>query len=193
MSKDSKICIALIALVPLSAAHAGNILSNPNFDSDLEGWATSEGVAWTSEHDHHGAGSLGEGSAQVSVAGTNEQTLVQCVSVAPSTDYYFGVWVYGSPDRTGAGGLIPGCRHFITVSQAGSADCEITGHSDSTASTIGKDGGWELRALGVSTTEVTTWLRVELGSHCDSGGSTVYFDDPFVLEEEVAENGFESR
>src|ERR1700743_1675688 len=97
-----KTCVVAITLfVPLLSgeAVAQNMLTNPNFDSSLDGWSISPSdpskVFWTAERDHNGDGPGVGGSVHLNTSPV-ESFAAECVVVDPSVTYAASAWAYSA-------------------------------------------------------------------------------------------------
>lgn len=107
--------VLVCSLVPLAAV-AQNLLTNPNFDQNLNGWTVEGGTAAWDSTDV--AGSTASGSARLTNTGSQAH-LWQCVAVTPGVKHdlivrsripagqsatgitFFGMYYYGTTNCTG--------------------------------------------------------------------------------------------
>lgn len=108
--------VLVCSLVPLSA-FAQNLLTNPNFDQNLNGWTIEGGTAAWDPTD--AAGSSASGSARLTNSGSQTH-LYQCVQVTPGVKHdlvvrsripagqsatgvtFFGMYYFGTTNCTGS-------------------------------------------------------------------------------------------
>jgi hypothetical protein len=85
----SVLALAVLAVSPVHAAVAAddltqagtNLLTNPNFDTGITGWAVGPGATWDPSRDADG--NPHSGSLQLSIATANSNESEQCVDVTP--------------------------------------------------------------------------------------------------------------
>ena len=178
-------CVIVITLfLPLLSGEtiAQNMLTNPYFDSSLDGWnispLDSSKVFWTSELDHNGDGTGHGGSIHLDTS-TTQSFAAQCVVVDPGATYVASAWAYST------------CvGHRFYVFWASQEDCADTGdfaydvvkttlsNEWDNVSTIAKPPSGASRAV----------VTLVNPSGCSSGA---YFDDVTFENDAIFANGFE--
>jgi hypothetical protein len=184
--------IAVTIFVPLLSeqALAQNLLTNPHFDSSLDGWSffptpppppgTAQ-VFWTNTFDHDEEGTGAGGSIHLATS-TTESFGAQCVPINTSETYAASAWVYST---------CVGSRFYVFW--ASQDDCKDTGDFDAVNVRTTKANVWErvsLLAIPVSTPKAATKAVVTLVNPggCSDGA---YFDDVFFGPEEIFSDNFE--
>jgi hypothetical protein len=185
--KTIGMCVLVVGIFVVGTqAHAisgggSNLVQNPHFDSDISPWLSSSGAftSWTGTQDHHDTGSSGVGSALVTSAGAPE-FLTQCISVQPTFRYFASGWAKST------------CGHAAQLNLFwADADCTVSGIGLS-ASTSLADTWQELAIAAVAPDDrdVTAVLVLQNTGECHDNS---YFDDVLLIEDDIFENGFESR
>ena len=182
-----KTCVIAITLfLPLLSGEtvAQNMLTNPSFDSSLDGWSISPSdpskVFWTAERDHDGDGTGSGGSVHLNTS-TVESFAAQCVVIDPSVTYDASAWAYSA------------CvGHRFYVFWASQEDCADTGDFayDIVKTTLSNQ--WQNVSMTVvppagSSRAVVTLVNP---SGCSSGA---YFDDVMFETDAIFTDGFEGK
>ncbi len=143
MTRAFAVAVALSALLVCSAvsAAAQNLLTNPGFDSSLDGWrVVGSVVSWDGTMD--GTSSPSSGSAEILWQQDQVTGLVpvvsQCVEVVPNMAYRFGGQVFIPNDLTIQGSAFYNILFFPT---SGCAGTPPPGASVQTPM-VGRAGSW---------------------------------------------------
>jgi len=174
-----------VALLP-AAASAQNLLSNPDFDSDLAGWYTF--ATWSSE-DWQGSGTSGSATLVNSLPSSGTDTLAkQCVELPTLEEgYEIRGWLMSQSADGGAGstkvGIVwfdqPGCATYLDGVDSANVDA---------------DTGWnEVRFsatphAGTESAEISAYIYKNVGAGTLAG----YLDHVALLPSAVFADGFES-
>ena len=186
--------IAITIFVPLLSeqALAQNLLTNPHFDSSLDGWSffptpppppgTAQ-VFWTNTFDHDGEGTGAGGSIHLATS-TTESFAAQCLPIDPNKNYAARTWVYST---------CVGSRFYVFW--ATQDDCKDTGDFDAVNVRTTKANVWEqvsLSATPATTPKAATKAVVTLVNPggCSDGA---YFDDVFFGTDAIFSDGFEAE
>jgi hypothetical protein len=166
-------CAGLVLWCSAASASAQNLLTNPNFDTDLSGWSVFGAVFDGT------AGSPTPGSAKftASVAGTNATIfsgLTQCVSgIVAGTSYD----VSGQLRLSSAP---PGGTAFVAVAWYTGAACtspvSTDGANGVSGATFQTSGGSFVAPAGAVSANFTVWIATST----TPGSFTVNVDDAFL-------------
>ncbi len=170
------LCIASLAAAP--AVRGANLLSNPNFDTDLTGWfAGGMGTAeWTSDDQ---GGNPGSGSAHAVSPGPGLATIDHdCIPIDGGTTYAAQAWV-----RVNAGNF----NTRLLLGTYANPTCEFSGYLGSQSASTDAQGTeqWE-RIAGELTTPPTAQSAI---LSCSFGGGAVDGKCDAVYLPEVADGG----
>jgi hypothetical protein len=186
---------AITIFVPLLSEHAlaQNLLTNPNFDSSLDGWGyfplppPPPGVAqvfWTNTFDHDTEGTGAGGSIHLNTSAA-ESFAEQCVPVNVGETYSASVWVYST---------CVGARFYVFW--ATQDDCKDTGDFDAVNVRTTKANVWEqvsLSAIPPTTSMKEADKAVVTLVNPGGCGDGAYFDDVFFGPEKIFSDNFEGK
>jgi hypothetical protein len=168
-------CVVLLASTA-GSVHAANVLTNPNFDTDLTGWTPDFGASWDSTLDFGGNPPTNGSLLGTQAGNTLGSVARQCVSpVTPSVAYSLGakVWV----DTSQTQGWIevtwypsPGCTGVTITTSFGSVVTTTGAWNDSLPS-----GGNPVMSPGTAASAM-----VEIGmTNTIVDGARANFDNAF--------------
>lgn len=179
----------LVLLVSLLAGtlSAQNMVVNPDFDLNADGWVILPAASWTS-FDRENSPDSGSVFFANSGTGNGGYTFAsQCIELPVLEDgYIFGAFLYIAPGST-TGGISysslwwysgSGCSSFITADSS---------------TQISNTGVWTIsRASGVPPGGTQSALITFTNQRYGDGSFDVYVDSAFLEPARIFSNGFES-
>ena len=175
-----------LLLVTLSAAGTENLVVNPEFDTDLDGWSPYGGT-WSPE-DWQASPTSGSATRTLATGGASVPIADQCVDLAgaPAFEYTLSAQVYMPSGQTGTGSA------HLSVGWFSSPGC-ITQIGGDDSPQVSTTGDW-LETVGryqPPTGAVSLHLGVYLWTQT-SGGFQAYTDHVVLISSGIFTDGFES-
>jgi hypothetical protein len=178
--------IVFLVALPLAAQ---NLLTNPDFDTNLEGWKTL--ATWSSE-DWQGSPTSGSAIEVNSHPSTWGMEIVsQCVEIpSPAEQYRLNGWILNPSGQSGSG---YGKLYLALFSAPACDDEHFMGGFDTAA--VGQTGVWEAVDVTVDMQPGVVSLKVgTVLQKIDEPGAVQVYVDHVILEVigEIFADGFES-
>jgi len=186
MIRPSRAIASLAVVFLAAAAGAQNLLSNPDFDTDLVGWTTF--AAWSSE-DWEGSSSSGSVTLLNNLVSPGTDILArQCIELASlEAAYQLRGWLMSQAADGGAGDMKIGIAWYSQPA------CATFLEGIDTAD-VGADTGWnEVRVdlvphVDTKSAEITAYIYKSVAAGTLAG----YLDHAALLGPAIFSDGFES-
>ena len=179
--KRLRSALAFAFVLTVSSAAADNLLSNPEFDTDLSGWDSF--ASWSTE-DWESSLSSGSATMTNSIPSTSSVTVVkQCLTPATlANGYHLAGYILNPSGQSGEG------YGKLTLSFFSAADCDdpsfIIGYD--TAS-VQQTGTWEQVELTQATPAEAVSMKVYVFlQKIGEPGAVQLFTDHLLLEPQAA-------